>query len=260
MPMNPETIIGLGRKFMEPRILLTAAELDVFSLIAKGPLTADEVASRLEVAPRGVTILLDALVPMGLLEKRDGRYSCPAEVAAALSKDSPTSLLPMLMINAGGWRRWSNLTEIVRRGATDARPAVYDNDRREQATFVRAMDAIAARLAPAIAAAVDPGGAKRLLDIGGALGSYTQALLEAAPGLSATLFDLPAVVEMAQKRFEGTDLAARITFVAGDFYEDELPVDHDLALLSAIIHQNSLNRTSSCTGRWAGLCGRAGGW
>jgi SAM-dependent methyltransferase len=239
MPMNPQTILELGREFMKPRIFLTAAELDVFTAIAKEPLTADEVASRLEVSPRGIALLLDALVPMGLLEKQDGRYSCPAEVAAALSSDSPTSVLAIVRLSAGGWRRWSDLTEIVRRGKTEARSPMFGDDRREQATFIRAMDVIASRLAPAIAAAVDPGDAKRLLDVGGALGTYTQAFLEAAPGLRATLFDLSPVVQMAQERFQGGDLAERISFVAGDFYEDELPAGHDLALLSAIIHQNS---------------------
>jgi len=34
-------------------------------------------------------------------------------------------------------------------------------------------------------------------------------------------------------------VADRVTFAAGDFYRDELPPGHDLALLSAIIHQNS---------------------
>ena len=237
--MNPETILGLGRKFMEPRIFLTAVELDLFSVIAKEPLTADEVASRLEVTPRGITILLDALVPMGLLEKRDGRYECPEGVASALSKDSPTSLLPMFQLSVGGWKRWSNLTEIVRHGQTQDRPAVFDGDPQEQAMFARAMHTIAYRTAPAIVAAVDPADAKRLLDVGGSLGAYTQAFLEAAPSLSATLFDLPHVAEMARQRFEGSDLASRITFVVGDFYEDELPAGHDLALLSAIIHQNS---------------------
>ncbi len=239
MPMDPQTILGLGRKFMQPRVLLTAAELDVFTPIAEGPLSAEEVADRLQVPPRGIAILLDALVPMGLLEKEDGRYACPPPVAAILSKDSPTSLLPMLLLSAGGWKRWSNLTEIVRQGGTDAKPAMFSGDRREQATFIKAMHVIASKLAPGVVAAIDPGDAKRLLDIGGALGTYTQAFLEAAPDLSATLFDQPPVIEMARAHFEGNDLAARITFAAGDFYEDELPPDHDLALLSAIIHQNS---------------------
>jgi predicted O-methyltransferase YrrM len=224
---------------MESRIYLTAVELDLFSLLARGPLASSEVARRLELAPRGAAILLDALVPMGLLQKQDGCYTCPAEVAAVLSTDSPRSLLPMAQLSIGGWRRWSELTEIVRHGAPGTRPAVYAIEHHEEPTFVRAMHVLASRAAPAIVAAVDPGGARRLLDVGGALGAYTQAFLEAAPELRATLFDLPPVVQMARERLEGTELARRVTFVAGDFYQDELPADHDLALLSAIIHQNS---------------------
>ncbi|MDI9613497.1 MAG: methyltransferase [Acidobacteriota bacterium] len=239
MPITPETILSLSQKFMESRIFLTAAELDLFSLLAKGPLTSSEVADRLKITQRGAAILLDALVPMGLLQKQDGRYVCPAEVAELLSKDSPGSMMPMILLSAGGWRRWSELTEIVRHGATRAWPELYDIDPSEYATFVRAMHVIAYRMAPAIVAAINPGGARRLLDIGGALGAYTQAFLEAAPELCATLFDLPRVIQIARERFTGTDLARRITFVAGDFYRDELPADHDLALLSAIIHQNS---------------------
>jgi len=237
--MTPESILGLSRRFMESRILLTAAELDLFTLLAKGPLASPEVSERLRISARGAAILLDALVPMGLLQKRDGRYACPAEVSAALSKDSSASVLPAVLLSVGGWRRWSELTEIVRAGGPQARPGLSAIDPNEVATFAGAMHAIAARLAPAVAAAVNPAGARRLLDIGAALGAYAQAFLEAAPGLRATLFDLPPVIEMARERFAGTDLARRMTFVGGDFYRDELPAGHDLALLSAIIHQNS---------------------
>ena len=101
------------------------------------------------------------------------------------------------------------------------------------------MHAIAYRIAPGIVAAIKPGAAKKLLDIGGASGSYTEAFLKASPDMEATLFDLPSVIKIAQKRLADTDLLDRITFVAGDFYKDELPAGHDLALLSAIIHQNS---------------------
>jgi SAM-dependent methyltransferase len=238
MPTNPETILGLTRKFMESRIFLTAAELDLFSLLAKEPLTSSEVADRRKITLRGTAILLDALVPMGLLQKQDGRYACTAEVAEVLSKDSPSSLMPMILMSLGGWRRWSELTEIVRHG-TKAWPELYNIDPSEQAPFVGAMHVIAYRTAPAIVAAVNPGDAQRLLDIGGALGAYTQAFLEAAPELCATLFDLPPVIQMARERLAGTEMARRITFVTGDFYRDELPADHDLAFLSAIIHQNS---------------------
>lgn len=239
MPMKPETILGLSRKFMESRIFLTAAELDIFSLLIKYPMSAQEIADKIQVTSRGITILLNALVPMGLLEKKDEKYHCPEEVATLLSKDSPTSIMPMIMLTVGGWERWSNLTEIVRYGSQKNRPSVFDRSEHEQETFIVAMHAIAYRLAPKIVAAIRPVAAKKLLDIGGASGSYTQAFLEAYPDMKATLFDLPSVIKIAQTRLEDTDLIDRITFVAGNFYKDELPTGHDLALFSAIIHQNS---------------------
>jgi len=237
--MKPETILGLSRKFMESRIFLTAVELDIFSLLLKHPMSAQEVADKIQVTSRGITILFNALVPMGLLEKNDEKYYCPAEVATLLSKDSPTSIMPMVMLAVGGWKRWSNLTEIVRYGLQKTRPSLFESGEREQETFIRAMHTIASRLAPGIVAAIKPIAAKNLLDIGGASGSYTQAFLETYPDMKATLFDLSSVIKIAQTSLADTDLIDRITFVAGDFYKDELPTGHDLALLSAIIHQNS---------------------
>ncbi|OHD62914.1 MAG: hypothetical protein A2176_02895 [Spirochaetes bacterium RBG_13_51_14] len=239
MPIKPETILALSRKFVESRIFLTAAELDIFNLLIKNPMSSREIADTLKVTMRGITILLDALVPMGLLEKKDKMYYCPSDVASLLSKDSPTSLMPMIMHTVGGWKRWSDLTEIVRYGSEKTRPSLFDGNKSEQETFIGAMHTIAYRLAPGIVAAIKPGKAKKLLDIGGASGSYTQAFLEASPDMRATLFDLPPVVKIAQRRLATTGLYKRIKFVAGDFYEDELPAGHDLALLSAIIHQNS---------------------
>jgi predicted O-methyltransferase YrrM len=237
--MKPETILDLSRKFMESRILLTAAELDLFSLLSKHPMSAQEMADEIQVALRGITILLDALVPMGLLEKKDEKYYCPTEVATLLSRDSPTSIMPSVMLTVGGWKRWSDLTEIVSYGLQKTKPSIFESSEFEQETFIRAMHAIASRFAPGIVSAIKPIAAKKLLDIGGASGSYSQAFLKAYPDMKATLFDLPSVIKIAQTFLADTDLIDRITFVAGDFHKDELPTGHDLALLSAIIHSNS---------------------
>ncbi len=249
MPTKPETILGLSRKFMESRIFLTAAELDIFSLLTKNPMSARDIADKTKVTLRGLTILLNALVPMGLLEKKDEKYYCPEDVASLLSKDSPTSIMPMIMHTVGGWRRWSELTEIVRKGTQKARPLVLDSSEAEQEAFISAMHTIARRIAPGIVAAIKPGAAKKLLDIGGASGSYTEAFLEASPDMKATLFDLPSVIKIARRRLAHTGVLDRITFVAGDFYKDELPAGHDLALLSAIIHQNSPEQNIELCGK-----------
>jgi hypothetical protein len=56
--------------------------------------------------------------------------------------------------------------------------------------------------------------------------------------LTATIFDLPAVIPLAKARIRASAVSNRVQFQAGDFYRDDLPKEHDLALLSAIIHQH----------------------
>jgi ubiquinone/menaquinone biosynthesis C-methylase UbiE len=85
--------------------------------------------------------------------------------------------------------------------------------------------------------------------VGGGSGTYTLAFLEAAPAMRATLFDLPPVIEMARDRLQAAGMVSRVTLTAGDFYKDELPPGHDLALLSAIIHQNSLAQNEALYGK-----------
>ena len=77
-----------------------------------------------------------------------------------------------------------------------------------------------------------------MLDVGGASGTYIMAFLKRAPHMTATLFDLPEVVEMARNRITESGFIDRVQLVAGDYNTDELPNGHDLVLLSAIIHIN----------------------
>ena len=236
--MTPDAIFGLGRAFMESRVLLTAVELDVFTVLAGDARTAREAAERLGTDPRATTTLLDALAGLGLLEKEHGRFFCSPGVAELLSRTSAVSVAPMLTHSAALWRRWSALTDVVRHGTPVHAPEPEQRDKDREA-FIGAMHTVGARMAAEVATAIRPGNALRLLDVGGASGTYTQALLEACPALRATLFDLPPVVELARKRLGSTGVIDRVAFVAGDFYRDELPRGHDLVLLSAIIHQNS---------------------
>ena len=89
---TPDAILGLGRAFMESRVLLTAVELDVFTELASRAMTAPEAAQALGADLRGATTLLDALVGIGLLGKSDGLYRCAPGAAELLSRDSPGSV------------------------------------------------------------------------------------------------------------------------------------------------------------------------
>jgi len=237
---NPENILKIARQFMESRILLTAAELNVFTLLDEAPANAKGLADRLQADLRGLTILLDALAAMELIVKQpDDTYRLAPDAAAYLSEKSPLSALPMIHHANHLWESWSDLTSRVRGSEpTELSPSDVRNAAQMRA-FIGAMHVIGAPLAQKIVAAVNPGNAKNLLDIGGASGTYTIAFLKAAPALNATLFDRPAVIPVARERVAEAGLTDRVHFAKGDFYKDEFPGGHDLALLSAIIHQNS---------------------
>jgi len=241
--VTAESILGLARGFMGSRILLSAVELDVFTLLTQGPKTAEQVAQAIGTDRRATTILLDAVAAQGFVHKDDDTYSCSETAASLLSRDGARSVVPMLMHSVALWRRWSELTEVVRRG-TPAPAAAAEHKQRDREAFIGAMHTIGSRMATEVVATIEPGNASRLLDIGGASGTYTEAFLRTSDGMRATLFDLPPVIEIARRRLATTGLGDRITFCPGDFYTDELPGGHDLALLSAIVHQNSAEQNS----------------
>lgn len=239
--MKPEDLLARARGFMESRILLSGAELDLFTLLAPAPLAAEEVWQRLGARAqtrRALTTLLDALAALGLLDKQEGRYRTAAD-AAPLAADATGSVLPMVLHAAGLWRTWNELTSIVRESGAPARTSSERRDPQDLAAFIGAMHVVGRPVAARIAAKVDPGKARALLDVGGATGTYSEAFLAASPALRATIFDLPPVVELARARLERAGLLDRVTLVAGDYHADPLPVGHDLALLSAVIHSNS---------------------
>ncbi len=236
--MNQTDILNLARNFMECRILLSGAELDLFTLLTPKPLTAREITDRIHGSTRGVTVLLDALSAIGLLAKKNGTYQCLPPVSNLLSADGPGSILSWVLHMANVWKRWALLTSIVQ-GTPREEPAAPPQDMRDLKAFIGAMHVIASPLAPQIVDAVSPRSFRRLLDVGGAMGTYTIAFLRAVPEMKATLFDRPEVIEIARQHLAGTGLLDRITLVGGDFYRDELPGGHDLVLVSAIIHQNS---------------------
>ena len=240
---TPESLLTLSRAFQESRVLLTGAELNLFTLLSKEALTAGALASRLGADLRALTVTLDALAGMGLLVKADGTYRTAPD-AACLAEDAPDSILPMLLHAAALWDRWSGLTRKIGGTPLSERPPAAATR-----AFIEAMHVVSSPQAARLAADVGVGAARRLLDVGGGPGTYAAAFLRAAPQLRATLFDLPPVVEIARERLSAAGLLDRVTLVAGDFESDELPAGHDLAWLSAIIHQNGPAQNDALYGR-----------
>ena len=236
---TPEELMNLSRHFMASRILLTGADLNIFDLLKRAPLKAQEISEKLHADLRATTILLDALAALGLLIKSNEAYQCMPSLSPYLSSDSPKSIIPMILHASHLWDRWTHLTDIVKGETKAGSPgdSFFSGD--ELKAFIGAMHAVSGPHAGDIVKSIRHDRSKALLDLGGASGTYTMAFLKSSPAMKATLFDLPEVIELAQERLNKEGLLDRVTLVAGNYLRDEIPHGHDLAFLSAVIHSNS---------------------
>jgi ubiquinone/menaquinone biosynthesis C-methylase UbiE len=236
-----EKILKLGSAFWANKILLTAAELNLFSKLSRGPKTVDDLCRLEGWSERGLTILLDALAALGMLSKKDdGSYGTMKSVENWLADDGDDTVMPMLLHMAHLWKSWSDLPEIVRGEKVLYGAGSHAWSDKEIEAFIGAMDVIARKVASTLVADfLDLPQFERLLDLGGGPGTYTAAFLNKNEKMTATLFDRPNVIEIAKKRLKSKGLINRVRFVEGDFNTDPLPGGHDLVWASATIHSNS---------------------
>lgn len=236
---SPDDVLKLASSYQHGCVLAAAADLDLFTTLAGKQLTVGAIARELGAEPRGTAMLLDALAALELLVKQGDTYSVPTDVAEVLTAGGRMSRLAMVQHQANCLRRWTQLGRVVKTGQPAERVSSIRGEDADQAAFIEAMDNISGPMAGPLVATLRPLEFRHALDIGGASGTWTIALLRAVPGARATIFDLPEVIPFARARIAQAGLADRVRFVEGDFYKDPLPSGADFAWISAIIHQNS---------------------
>ena len=236
---SADEVLELARSYKGACVLAAAAELDLFSALGADSCRVDEVVEKVGADCRGMTILLDALVALRLVHKEAGQYTVPASIGQFLGRDGPDSVWPMVHHQANCLKRWVQLAQVVKIGKPAQRHPSLQGETADEEAFIGAMDNICAPIAPAVVGELQPLEFTHLLDVGGALGTWTIALLNARPGARATLFDLPHVIPLARQHLDRQGMGDRVSLAAGDFLVDPLPEGADLVWVSAIAHQNS---------------------
>jgi len=220
-------------------VLFAAADLDIFAILDKAPMTAQALAAELGADARATRVLLDALAAMGLLSKKDTKFTLKPGAAELLTESSAGNVLGMVRHRANCLRRWAQLAEVVKSGKPVQHQPSIRGAEADQAAFIEAMHNFSSPAATQVIGELGPLNFRHLLDIGGASGTWTIAFLRAVPDAHATIFDLPEVIPVARRRITEAGLGERVAFAGGNFYTDDLPDGADFAWLGAICHQNS---------------------
>jgi len=244
-PALPSVIplMALSTGFWAFKTLAAAHELDLFSRLAGGTsITVAGLAEMLGLHPRPAEMLLTGCAALGLLEKTDGGYGNTPLSETYLVRGKPYYFGGFVqMADKRLYAGWGRLTEALRTN----RPTTWDPARQSSmfegedpmvlATFWEAMHSLSSMTARKLGEAIDLGHFRRLLDIGGGSGAYDIELCKQYGALRATVYDLPHVAEIAAGKIAEAGLTERIATAGGSFFE-QLPKDHDLHLLSMILH------------------------
>ena len=251
---DPGRLIQIGMGFWPAKTLLSAVELDLFTVLGDKALTARQLQDALDLHPRGVADLLDTLVALDVLA-RDGegetaQYRNTEDAAHFLDRNSSAYIGGFLeMANARLYRFWADLTEALKTGKPQNEmkhggkgmfEELYRNPQRLE-QFVNAMAGISLANFEAFAEKFDFAPYKTMCDVGGAGGQLSIAVARRHPHMMCTTCDLPAVASIARKTIEAHGLSERITSASLDFFRDPLP-KADVITMGMILHDWNLEK------------------
>jgi hypothetical protein len=247
--VTPDRIMLLGLGFWASKTLLSAIELGLFTELANGPLTAEQLTARLELHGRGTRDFFDALVSLGMLERDRELYRNTAETDQFLVRGKPSYIGGMLeMANERLYPFWGSLTEglqtgqpqnEMKTGGAGLFEAIYGDPARLR-LFLSAMTGLSKGATKAIAAKVPWRNYKTVVDVGGAQGGLLVQLCLAHPHLTGANFDLPVVGPIFEEYVASNGLSDRLKFTAGNFFEEPLP-SADVITMGHILHDWNLD-------------------
>lgn len=251
---TPDHIMRIASGYGVSRVFLAAVGLGLYTRLAQGPMTLDEILQEYGLQRRPAMDFLDLLVSVDLLG-RDGdgpgaRYRNTEATAAFLDRKQPGYVGGIIELwDKRNYRFWDDILEGVRTGralnetkhsGTSFFETLYAQPDMLEA-FMEGMKGSSVHNFEALARAFPFERYGSLLDVGGADALLSRCVAAVHRQLRCTSFDLPAVTEIAARKITADGLGDRIEAVAGDFFAGPLP-QADVITMGMILHDWNLER------------------
>lgn len=246
--VDPAKIMQIGTGFWASKTLLTAVNMELFTILSKRELSGKEIQSRLGLHARSLYDFLDALVALGFLNREGIKdtavYRNAEDTDLFLDKNKPSYMGGILeMCNNRLYPFWNNLEEGLKTGLPQnetkngGKPIfeeVYaDPDKLRE--FVSAMGGVQMGNFMAFSKNFDFTKYKTLCDIGGSGALLCAQVAQNNPHMSCTSFDLPPIEPLAKENIKNMNLQNRVKIESGDFFTDTFP-KADIITMGNILH------------------------
>jgi demethylspheroidene O-methyltransferase len=233
--------------FAYSQVLRAWVEGGLFDILQDGPLSAADVAVRMDLSEDAALTLLRAGRSLMLAEEPAPGLWMLGEQGAVFATNPGVQAMvrhhrllyadladPLALLRADRreptalsrfWTYAGALHGGAERGA-------------DTAEYSALMAASQHFVADEVLASVPFRGVTRLLDVGGGHGAFLRHIGAAWPHLKLGLFDLPEVVETGAHLLGEAVGAQRVTAHPGNFFNDSIPQGYDMVSLIRILHDH----------------------
>lgn len=246
--INPSKIMQIGMGFWASKTLLTAVNMELFTHLANGALSGQEIQNRIGLNSRSLFDFLDTLVTLGFLNrsgiKDSATYSNSEDSDLFLDKNKLSYIGGILeMANNRLYPFWNDLEECLKTGKPQnetkngGKPmfeAIYANEDRLR-EFIHGMGGVQAGNFMKLAHDFDFSKYNTLCDVGGSGANLSIHITKNNSHMKCISFDLPPVGPIAKENVDNMGLSDRIEVCSGDFFTDELP-RADIITMGNILH------------------------
>lgn len=238
---NPALIFETLTAHQRTAALKAAIDLDIFTAIGAGAVNPASLAHDTHASERGLRMLCDYLVTIGLLVKNGECYGLTPDSAMFLDRRSPACLAscstflthPMVVDS------FRDLTGAVRKGGTMiAGDGSMEPGNPIWIEFAASMMPMMLPAAHEIAGilACDPHPVRRVLDIAAGHGIFGIALAQRFPDAQIFALDSAPVLSVASQNAEKFGVADRHHSLPGSAFETDLGESYDVVLVTNFFH------------------------
>lgn len=252
--VTPERLMQFGFAYAPPLIIEAALHHQLFDRLEDNPKTVEQMQAETGASPRGLRMLMNALVALEFLAKDEqNRYSLTPESAAFLVSSKPS-------FQGGLFRHvsrqlipaWLELTEVVRTG----KPSFTVNQEGAGADFfqqfvndIYPMSYMPAKLLGDVLKLAQVDKPFRVLDLAAGSGVWGITLAQQSAQVRVTAVDWAGVIPVTQQNAERFGLSDRFQFIAADLLTADFGTGYDLAVLGHILHSEGEARSRQLLSR-----------
>lgn len=224
---------NIAQSYGQSAALMAAVELGVFTAIAKGAGSFDEIAAATGILPTNAERLVVLLCAAGLVEKQAGRLENAGDVERFLVEGEPGYMGPWITFTKPQWNEWGRLAEHLRVPKLRTMGSIGDFTVEDARRYHKATYSIGMGAGRRFVRQVDLSQRRRIMDIGGGSGAYCIQAAKAHAHIRGVVLDLPPVVVVAREFLAENGVAGRVVAEPCNFVTDPFPTDCDVAIMAS---------------------------